>query len=475
MILPVILSGGAGTRLWPLSRELYPKQLLPLVSEQTMLQETVLRLRGMPEVESPLLVCNEAHRFMVAEQLRLLDQPAAGIILEPCGRNTAPAVALAALFARQQGEDPLLLVLPADHLIQDVGVFQRSVETAAISAEKGALVTFGIVPTKPETGYGYIQAAPGKGEEVRPVAQFVEKPDLKTAETYLASGQYFWNSGMFLFRASRYLEELQRYRPEILRVCEQTFRAMTRDLDFIRLEQASFAACPGESIDYAVMENTDQAVVLPLDAGWNDIGAWSSLWEVQAHDANGNVTFGDVLCEQSDNNYLHAQSRLLAAVGVQDLVVVETADAVLVAQRDQVQEVKGIVDQLKAQQRGEALLHRRVNRPWGAYEGVDVGERFQVKRITVHPGASLSLQKHHHRAEHWVVVKGTAKVICGEQELLLSENQSTYIPLGAVHRLENPGQIPLEIIEVQSGSYLGEDDIVRLDDVYGRQPKERKK
>jgi mannose-1-phosphate guanylyltransferase/mannose-6-phosphate isomerase len=468
MILPVILSGGAGTRLWPLSRELYPKQLLPLISERTMLQETILRLRGMTEVENPLLVCNEAHRFMVAEQLRQLEQPASGIILEPCGRNTAPAVALAALFARQQGHDPLLLVLPADHLIQNVGKFQRRVETAVSSAEEGALVTFGIVPDHPETGYGYIQAATGEGDEARPVAQFVEKPDLKTAEEYLASGQYYWNSGMFLFRASRYLEELGQHRPDILRACQQSFSAMTRDLDFMRLEEDSFAACPGESIDYAVMENTDQAVVLPLAAGWNDIGAWSSLWEVQPHDADGNVTFGDVLCEQSGNNYLHAQSRLLAAVGVQDLVVVETADAVLVAKRDQVQKVKGIVDQLRSQQRGEALLHRRVNRPWGAYEGVDAGERFQVKRITVHPGASLSLQKHHHRAEHWVVVKGTAKVICGDQELLLSENQSTYIPLGEVHRLENPGQIPLEIIEVQSGSYLGEDDIVRLEDVYGR-------
>ncbi len=471
MILPVILSGGAGTRLWPLSRELYPKQLLPLASEKTMLQETVQRLDGIPEIENPLIVCNDAHRFMVAEQLRQLDKEPAAIILEPCGRNTAPAVAIAALYAQNLGIDPVLLILPADHLIQDVSTFHQAVQLGVDQAEQGSLVTFGIVPTQPEIGYGYIRADQTSNSSAYPVAEFVEKPDMETAKRYLASGNYYWNSGMFMFRASRYLVELKRYQPEMLTACQSAFNHMVGDLDFQRLDETAFAACPADSIDYAVMEKTDRAVVIPLTAGWNDIGAWSALWDVHPHDTDGNVLIGDVLTEAANNCYLHASHRLIAAVGVEDLVVVETADAVLIAQRDQVQNVKGIVEQLKQQGRTEANLHRRVNRPWGAYEGVDAGERFQVKRITVNPGASLSLQKHHHRAEHWIVVKGTAKVICGENVLLLSENQSTYIPLGEVHRLENPGQIPLEIIEVQSGSYLGEDDIVRLEDVYGREPK----
>lgn len=485
MILPVILSGGAGTRLWPLSRELYPKQLLPLASELTMLQETSSRLTGLADVCAPVIVCNDAHRFMVAEQMRQLKTPAA-IILEPCGRNTAPAVAMAALHARRDNDDPLLLVLPADHLIADVEKFQKVVTQAAVAAQDGALVTFGIVPTAPETGYGYIRAGHAweqskiansndkgpltNGLTAYAVAEFVEKPNLATAENYLASGDYYWNSGMFLFRASRFLEELERFRPDILAACENALTTMREDLDFLRLDADAFAACPSDSIDYAVMEKTDRAVVYPLAAGWNDIGAWSALWDVKPHDGAGNVLQGDVVVTDAKNCYLQASRRLVAAVGVEDLVVVETADAVLVAARDKVQDVKLIVEQLKKQGRSEALLHRRVNRPWGAYEGIDVGERFQVKRITVNPGASLSLQKHHHRAEHWIVVRGTAQVTCGSKALTLTENQSTYIPLGEVHRLENPGCIPLELIEVQSGSYLGEDDIVRLEDNYGRQP-----
>ena len=470
MILPIILSGGAGTRLWPMSRELYPKQLLPLAGDKTMLQETISRLDGLADIENPLIVCNDAHRFMVAEQIRQLDKQAHAIILEPCGRNTAPAVAIAALYAQNLKTDPLLLVLPADHLIQDVARFHQAVQLGVAEAEQGSLVTFGIVPTQPETGYGYIRADQSANSSVYPVAEFVEKPDMETAKSYLASGDYYWNSGMFMFRASRYLEELELYQPEMLAACQNAFTHIVGDLDFQRLDETAFAASPADSIDYAVMEKTDRAVVIPLAAGWNDIGAWSALWDVHPHDRDGNVLIGDVLTESANNCYLHAGHRLLAAVGVEDLVVVETADAILVAQRDQVQNVKAIVTQLKQQDRTEANLHRRVNRPWGAYEGVDAGERFQVKRITVNPGASLSLQKHHHRAEHWIVVKGTARVTCGDNILLLSENQSTYIPLGEVHRLENPGQIPLEIIEVQSGSYLGEDDIIRLEDAYGREP-----
>lgn len=472
MILPVILSGGAGTRLWPLSREAYPKQLLPLTSENTMLQETVLRLAGIADLGEPMIVCNDAHRFMVAEQLRQLQIAPSAIVLEPCGRNTAPAVAIAALQAQASGDDPLLLILPADHLISEVETFQKTVESGVALAQAGHLVTFGIVPNAAETGYGYIKAAADKSltesGDAYPVAEFVEKPDLSTAQQYVDSGHYYWNSGMFLFRASRYLEELKIHGPDILDACRKAFAGLSRDLDFQRLDEEAFAACPADSIDYAVMEKTEHAVILPLDAGWNDVGAWSALWDVHNKDPEGNVCFGDVLTEGAKNSYLHAETRLIAAVGVEDLIVVETADAVLVVHQDKVQDVKGIVAQLKQQQRSEALLHRRVNRPWGAYEGVDAGERFQVKRITVNAGASLSLQKHHHRAEHWVVVRGTAKVTCGEKTLLLSENQSTYIPLGETHRLENPGQIPLEIIEVQSGSYLGEDDIVRLDDAYGR-------
>lgn len=473
MLIPVILSGGSGTRLWPLSRELYPKQLLPLASEATMLQETLQRLGGLAGMGQPLVVCNEHHRFMVAEQLRAIDVPAAAILLEPVGRNTAPAVAVAALQAMAKGEDPLLLVLPADHVIRDGAALREAITGGMALAEAGGLITFGILPDKPETGYGYIRAdrtRPLSDGSAFAVAQFVEKPDLETASRYLAAGDYYWNSGMFLFRASRYLQELDTFAPEMLRCCRQALSGAQQDLDFIRLNSEAFEACPKDSIDYAVMEKTDAAAVIPLDAGWNDIGSWSALWEVGTADADGNVLRGDVLIEDTRNCYVHASGRMVATVGLRDHVVVETADAVLVAPRDRVQDVKNIVAQLKKQGRGEALLHRRVNRPWGSYQSIDQAERYQVKRITVKPGATLSLQMHHHRAEHWIVVKGTARITKGEETFTLSENQSTYIPLGITHRLENPGIIPLELIEVQSGSYLGEDDIVRFEDNYGRTP-----
>lgn len=472
MIVPVVLSGGSGTRLWPLSRELYPKQLLSLVDKQTMLQNTVARLSGIKELAAPLVVCNENHRFMVAEQLRAIDRTPSAILLEPVGRNTAPAVAVAAMQAMDAGDDPVLLVLPADHVIRDTTALCATVTGGRDRAAKGDLITFGIVPQGPETGYGYIKAGgklKGSGDTpAYAVAQFVEKPDFATAQSYVASGDYYWNSGMFMFRASRYLEELERFAPDMLVACRSALSGAGKDLDFIRLDATAFAACPGDSIDYAVMEKTSDAVVIPLDAGWSDVGSWSALWEVGEQDGAGNVVQGDVLTKDVRNCYLHAGSRMVAAVGLEDHVVVETADAVLVAHKERVQDVKHIVERLKKQSRGEALLHRRVNRPWGTYECIDSAERFQVKRITVNPGASLSLQMHHHRAEHWIVVKGTAKIIRGEETFTLSENQSTYIPLGVTHCLENPGKIPLEIIEIQSGCYLGEDDIVRFEDNYGR-------
>ncbi|MFH7321507.1 mannose-1-phosphate guanylyltransferase/mannose-6-phosphate isomerase [Desulfurivibrio sp. D14AmB] len=478
MIVPVILSGGSGTRLWPLSRELYPKQFLPLAGERTMLQETALRVAGFAGVGAPLVVCNEAHRFLVAEQLRQVGLEPGGIILEPCGRNTAPALAMAALQATEGGDDPLLLVLPADHLFSRPEVLAAALEVAVPLAEKKHLVTFGIVPTGPETGYGYIKAgeelALGNQPDAHPMAArkvecFVEKPERATAEQYLAAGGYFWNSGMFLTRASVWLAELERLAPEMLAACRRAWAGAARDLDFIRPGAAEFAACPADSIDYAVMEKTAAAAVVPLpEAGWSDVGSWSALLAVGECDEQGNVCRGDVLITDSRNCYLHADQRLLAAVGVEDLVVVETADAVLVAHRERDQDVKAVVEQLKARNREESRLHREVHRPWGTYEGLAMDERFQVKRITVKPGASLSLQHHYHRAEHWIVVKGSARITCDDQVMLLSENQSTYIPLGSSHRLENPGKITLELIEVQSGSYLGEDDIVRLEDKYGR-------
>ncbi|MCR6685148.1 mannose-1-phosphate guanylyltransferase/mannose-6-phosphate isomerase [Pseudoxanthomonas sp.] len=462
---PVLLSGGSGTRLWPLSREAYPKQFLPLAGEESLLQETWRRVAELAEA-APLAVANEEHRFMLAEQLRQTGAAPAAIVLEPVGRNTAPAIAAAALQASAGGEDPLLLVLPSDHAIVDAAAFRAAVQAARAAAEAGQLVTFGIVPTGPETGYGYIKAAAGQG--VRAVERFVEKPDEATARGYVASGEYFWNSGMFLFRASRYLEELGRFRPDILEACRAAFAAATRDADFVRLEREAFAACPSDSIDYAVMEKTDAAAVLAVDVGWNDVGSWSALWEVATRDDAGNAHHGDVVALDCRDTYAWTDRRLVALIGLEDVVVVDTDDAVLVARKDKVQQVKDVVAGLKRDGRGEAVLHRKVYRPWGAYDSIDTGDRFQVKRITVKPGAALSLQMHHHRAEHWIVVRGTAKVTRGEEVLLLSENQSTYIPLGVQHRLENPGKVPLELIEVQSGSYLGEDDIVRFEDVYGR-------
>ncbi|WP_428820443.1 mannose-1-phosphate guanylyltransferase/mannose-6-phosphate isomerase [Microbulbifer sp. MCCC 1A16149] len=470
MILPVIMAGGSGTRLWPLSRKLFPKQFLPLTDEASMLQNTCARLEGI-ESQPPLLICGDDHRFIVAEQLREAGESHSGILLEPAGRNTAPAVALAALRATAGGkEDPLLLVLAADHVIKDVASFQAAVHAAVPQAEAGKLVTFGIVPTAPETGYGYIRKADAvdASESAFGVEQFVEKPDLDTAAEYVRSGDFYWNSGLFLFRASRYLEELAKFRPGILAACEQALQGASFDVDFVRPASEAFLACADESIDYAVMEHTRDAVVVPMDCGWSDVGSWSALWEVSEKDAHGNSAKGDVILQDSRNCFVQSDSKLIATVGLDDVVVVESDDAILVAAKDRVQDIKKVVERLKAENRSEALLHRKVYRPWGYYDSVDYGERFQVKRIVVNPGAQLSLQMHHHRAEHWIVVSGTANVTCGEKEFLVTENQSTYIPLGEVHRLENPGTIPLELIEVQSGSYLGEDDIVRLEDRYAR-------
>lgn len=467
MLFPIIMAGGSGSRLWPLSRQLNPKQFLPLAdADFSMLQATIRRLEGL-DAASPRLICNEQHRFLAAEQMRLLGFEQAKILLEPVGRNTAPAIALAALQVCSDDEDPVLLVLAADHLIQDNQAFQASIQTALPLAEAGKLVTFGIVPTHPETGYGYIEKGDNVGGGFM-VSRFVEKPDLLTAQDYLASGSYFWNSGMFMFRARRYLEELGHFRPDILAACRAALAGGSQDMHFTRVDQAAFAACPEDSVDYAVMEKTADAVMVPLDAGWSDIGSWSALWDVSDKDERGNVFKGDVLDQQSRNTFVHADSRLVATVGVDDLVIVETKDAVLVAHKDHVQDVKKIVEQLKSDSRNEHINHREVYRPWGVYDSIDNGHRYQVKRITVKPGAKLSVQMHHHRAEHWIVVSGTAKVTNGEKTYLVTENQSTYIPIGQVHALENPGVIPLELIEVQSGSYLGEDDIVRFEDKYGR-------
>jgi len=461
---PVLLSGGSGTRLWPLSREAYPKQFLPLVGEATMLQDTWARVAPLA-ARPPIVVANEEHRFLAAEQLRRVGVDHAAIVLEPVGRNTAPAIAAAALQAQAGGGDPLLLALPSDHVVRDAEGFRAAVRAAMPAAEAGALVTFGIVPSAPETGFGYIEAAAGEG--VRDVLRFVEKPDAATAQSYLDAGGYYWNSGMFLFHASRYLAELERFRPDILSAVRAAFGFARHDGDFIRLDSDAFAASPSDSIDYAVMEKTDAARVLPVDIGWNDVGSWSALWDVSAQDADGNARHGDVIAVDSRNSYAYAR-RLVALVGVDDLVVVETDDAVLVARKDRVQEVKAVVAQLKADQRSHAVLHREVHRPWGSYDSIDQDAGFQVKRIKVKPGARLSLQSHQHRAEHWIVVRGTARVTRDNDVFELHANQSTYIPLGAKHRLENPGSEMLELIEVQSGGYLGEDDIVRYEDVYGR-------
>lgn len=463
-INPVILSGGSGTRLWPLSREHYPKQLLSLLGEQTLLQQTVSRLDGMPDVAAPLLVCNEEHRFLIAEQLRQIEKAPADIILEPVGRNTAPALTLAALALRKHAaNDTLMLVMPADHVIQDVGKFHAAVKDGMALAQRGQLITFGIVPTAAETGYGYIKKGDGYC-----VAAFVEKPDMETASRYVASGEYLWNSGMFMMLASVWLDELNRFHPAMLESCRAAFECGRRDADFYRIDAQAFGSCLSNSIDYAVIEETDKAAVVPLDAGWSDIGAWSSLWDASPRNTDGNVLQGDVYAHATQNALLISQHRFLAAVGINDIIVVETPDAVLVASQKHAQDVKEVVHRLKKEKRSECQTHRRVYRPWGYYEGIDAGPRFQVKRLMVKSGASLSLQMHHHRAEHWIVVKGTAKVTKGEEVFMLTENQSTYIPLGTTHRLENPGNIPLEIIEVQSGSYLGEDDIVRFEDKYNR-------
>lgn len=468
MVIPVIMAGGSGSRLWPLSRQLNPKQFLPLADDAlTMLQATIRRLDGV-EAGLPRLICNEQHRFLAAEQLRQLGLEQTNILLEPVGRNTAPAIALAALQVADEYDDAVLLVLAADHLIQDVEAFHASIGTALPLAADGKLVTFGIVPSHAETGYGYIEKGVPVGSGGFVVSQFVEKPNLATAQDYLSGGKHLWNSGMFMFKASRYLEELERFRPDILSACRTALAGGTKDMHFTRVDEVAFAACPEESIDYAVMENTADAVVVPLDAGWSDIGSWSALWDVSEKDHAGNVFKGDVLGESARNTYIHADSRLVAAVGVENLVIVETKDAVLVAHRDSVQDVKKIVEQIKQNGRQEHVNHREVYRPWGVYDSIDTGHRYQVKRITVKPGAKLSVQMHHHRAEHWIVVSGTAKVTNGDKTYLVTENQSTYIPIGQIHTLENPGVIPLELIEVQSGSYLGEDDIVRFEDRYGR-------
>ncbi|SKA27677.1 mannose-1-phosphate guanylyltransferase/mannose-6-phosphate isomerase [Novilysobacter spongiicola] len=469
MLHPVVLSGGSGTRLWPLSRQNQPKQFLALVGDRSLYQETVLRANALPGVQPPITVCSDDHRFMVGEQLQAVGVASGGILLEPMARNTAPAIALAALQALRLDPEATLLVMPADHLIEDEGAFRAAVGAAMALGEEGWLVTFGIRPEYPETGYGYILRGDALGEAGFRIERFVEKPDLATAETYVADGRYAWNSGMFLFRAQRYLEELQLHAPGIVEAARKAYEVASADLDFTRVDADAFSASPSESIDYAVMEKTDRAAVVPVTCGWSDIGSWSSLWSVAERDADGNHHEGDVISIDSRGSLVRAsERRMVATIGVEDLVIIDTADATLVARKDRVQDVKAVVDALKAAGRTEHLFHRKVYRPWGSYDSIGVGERFQVKRIVVKPGAALSLQKHQKRAEHWVVVAGVAEVTCGDRVFDLQENESTYIPLGSVHRLRNRGTEPVELIEVQSGSYLGEDDIVRLEDVYGR-------
>lgn len=467
MILPIIMAGGSGSRLWPLSRQMLPKQFLTLDGDSSMLQATAERLSGIKHAPA-IVICNEEHRFSVAEQFRINNIPNSGIILEPVGRNTAPAIALAALQAIKEGQDPLLLVLAADHVIKDTQAFADSVNLAKTHAQAGKLVTFGIVPTAPETGYGYIKRGDAQQTSGYKVEKFVEKPDQVTAESYLEAGGFYWNSGMFLFKASCYLAELKTHSPDILSACEKAMADTQSDLDFVRVNKAAFEACSDYSVDYAVMEKTSDAVVVPMDCGWSDVGSWSALYEISEKDKNGNSFKGDVIGIDTKNSFVHAQYKLVATVGLEDIAVIETKDAILVSKLSDVQKVKKIVEQLKTEKRSEFKYHREVYRPWGVYDSIDNGERFQVKRITVKPGAKLSVQMHHHRAEHWIVVSGTAKVTNGEKDILLTENQSTYIPIGVTHSLENPGKIPLELIEVQSGAYLGEDDIVRFEDKYGR-------
>ena len=469
-VWPVILSGGTGTRLWPMSRALQPKQLLSLVSDFSLLQKTVRRVADPVLFQAPLLVCNEDHRFLIAEQVRQLGVEPHNIVLEPEGRNTAPATAVAALMLAQADGDGLMLVLPSDHVIQDERAFRKAVEQAAHAARVGALMTFGIDPRWPETGYGYIRrgkALEGSTACYR-VEQFVEKPDDSTAEAFLADGGYYWNSGMFLFSATRYLGKLGRLEPAMLEACQRAVAQGSVDRDFFRLDRASFAASPSKSIDFAVMERTPEVGVVPVDLGWSDVGSWSALWDIERKNADGNVVAGDVLSQNVQNSYLRSEGPLVAAIGLENVIVVATDDAVLVAAKDKAEDVKSVVEMLSAQGRNEVVAHQRVCRPWGVFQQIDNGDRYQVKRITVSPGQKLSLQMHHYRAEHWVVVNGTAHVTIDERESLLHENESIFIPLGATHRLENPGKVPLEIIEVQCGTYLGEDDIVRFEDVYGR-------
>lgn len=468
MILPVILCGGSGTRLWPVSRDKYPKQFQALAGEQTLFQQTLARAAALVDAAPALVMTNNDHRFIAAEQAREGGFALSAILLEPVAKNTAPAIALSAFWAKAHADDPLLLVCPADHVIRNEAAFGAAVAHAGRYAAAGMLVTFGIVPNAAETGYGYIKRGERIDDAGFRVERFVEKPDAETAAAFLADGSYFWNSGMFLFRASRYLEELQHHRPDIHAACAAAYAAAYGDLDFVRFPVRHFGTCPAESIDYAVMEKTAQAAVVPADPGWSDVGAWSAVWEIGAKDAAGNV-FDEQVRQVGCSNTFARTHKLTALIGLENVVVVDTPDALLVADRAAAQDVKKVVEQLKREQRIETAFHRKVYRPWGWFDGVDCGERFQVKRIMVKPGATLSLQMHHHRAEHWIVVRGTAKVTCGEKELLVGENESTYIPLGVKHRLENPGKVPLELIEVQSGSYLGEDDIVRYDDAYGRE------
>jgi mannose-1-phosphate guanylyltransferase/mannose-6-phosphate isomerase len=466
-LIPLIISGGSGTRLWPLSRKQRPKQFLPVINNLTLFQSTLLRLKDITNLEPALMVCNESHRYMVAEQLQELNLENQGIILEPVGRNTAPAITLAALHLKQKNKDAHLLVLPADHVITNTNELHKAIEQATTAADDNYLTTFGIIPTHAETGYGYIRKGININNNTFLVDGFVEKPKSEIAQQYLDSGNYLWNSGMFLFKASRYLEELEKYYPSILEICSKALPEENNN-EFISISEKEFSECPNISIDYAVMEKTNAAAVVPLNAGWNDVGAWSAVWDIGEKDQNGNVLRGDTLLQNAHQNLVYTEQRLVALVGVDNLVVIDTKDATLVAHRDQVQDVKKIVDQLNTDNRSEANIHREVNRPWGSYDCIDNGKRFQVKRIVVKAGEKLSLQMHHHRAEHWIVVSGTAQVRCGDKTFLLTENQSTYIPLGETHSLANPGKVPLEIIEVQSGSYLGEDDIVRFEDQYGR-------
>lgn len=471
MIIPVILAGGSGTRLWPMSRQHYPKQLLKLFGDKTMLQQTLLRLDGIPDLAAPIVVCNEEHRFMVAEQLHEIGHVKSSIILEPVARNTAPALALAALHANSLADNPILLVLSADHMIKNVAAFHAAVTDAIQAANQGHLATFGVNPTRPETGYGYIKAkieSSSGASKFYPVEQFVEKPNLSTAEKYLAEGCYYWNSGMFVFQAAVFLQELEAQSPEVTEAASQAKSQAAQDLDFIRVNRESFARAPNISIDYALMEKSNNVVCVPFNAGWSDVGDWKSFWDLSEKDESGNSLLGDSIDIGSTNTLVFSQDKLVATLGVNNLMIINTPDAVLVADQSQAQQVKSIISQIEMQKRSEHLQHREIYRPWGCYDTVDTGDRYQVNRIRVKPGGSLSLQVHHHRAEHWIVVKGTALVQKGEESMLLSENESTYIPVGTKHRLSNPGKIPLEIIEVQSGPYLEEDDVIRYEDSYGR-------